>query len=89
MISESTVVISSIIWGKTEIKFSDIRYIIKINPKSKTLFFINVISANKAIGIFPYIGHYKELLYTILSETRKKSPDASIDVLVAKIVSHI
>ena len=90
IITESTISVEKNLWGKkTEINFLDITHIFRTYPKDKIFLTVLIMTRDKKIGIMRFIGRYKELLHTVIIKTKEKNPNASIDILVIKLVDSL
>ena len=90
IVTESTISMNNKLWSKkTEINFSDITHIFRTYPKDKIFLTVLIMTRDKKIGIMRFIGRYKELLHTVIIKTKEKNPNASIDILVIKLVDSL
>ncbi len=90
IVTESTISMNNKLWSKkTEINFSDITHIFRTYPKDKIFLTVLIMTRDKKIGLVRMIGRYKELLHTVLIKTKGKNSNASIDILVLKLVDSL
>ena len=90
IVTESTISVSNkLLRKKIEINFSEITHIFRTYPKDKIYLTVFIMTRDKEIGLMRIIGQYKELLHAILVKTKEKNPNASIDILVIKLVDSL